>query len=238
MNVKPIIFSGPMVRAILEGRKSATRRVLKPQIVCSTGITPSFSWGKFSGVFPDDWFGHGNEIDGALPYLPGDILWVRETWNVADAYYLAPERRETARGIINYAATPCGLPIRWRPSIYMPLWASRITLEVTEVRVQRVQEISEKDAEAEGIEDQKAGGLAPLWRMYGPAPKLAFGVFGNLSHDRGQFATDARDSFATLWNSINAKRGFGWDANPWVAAVTFKVHNVNVDEFLRARAAA
>jgi len=74
--------------------------------------------------------------------------------------------------------------------------------------------------------------------MYGPAPKLAFGVFGNLSHDRGQFATDARDSFATLWNSINAKRGFGWDANPWIVAVTFKVHKVNVDEFLKAREAA
>ena len=120
----------------------------------------------------------------------------------------------------------------------MPRWASRITLEVTEVRVQRLQEINEEDAEAEGIEDQKTGGLAPLWRMYGPAPKLAFGVFGNLSHDRGQFATDARDSFATLWNSINEKRGFGWDANPWVVAVTFEAHKVNVDEFLKAREAA
>ncbi len=250
-NVKPIIFSGPMVRAILEGRKTQTRRVLKPQIVCSTGITPSFYWGKFSGVFPDDWFGHGNEIDGALPYATGDILWVREAFNYSsddDLHPLEmpnpkPQRAAYLEKNVVYAADgisehPIHGRALWKPSIHMPRWASRITLEVTEVRVQRVQEISEKDAEAEGIEDQKTGGLAPLWRMYGPAPKLAFGVFGNLSHDRGQFATDARDSFATLWNSINAKRGFGWDANPWVAAVTFEAHRVNVDEFLKAREAA
>ena len=216
-NVKPIIFSGPMVRAILEGRKTQTRRVLKPKIVCS-------------------------QIDCALTYAPGDILWVRESFSThQDPYHLPPYDYDATIGACWYWAD--GNPkygdwVRPKPSIHMPRWASRITLEVTEVRVQRLQEISEEDAEAEGIEDQKTGGLAPLWRMYGPAPKLAFGVFGNLSHDRGQFATDARDSFATLWNSINAKRGFGWDANPWVAAVTFKVHNVNVDEFLKAREAA
>jgi hypothetical protein len=245
-NVKPIIFSGPMVRAILEGRKTMTRRVLKPQIVCYTGIMPSFSWGKFSGLFPDDWFGHGNEIDGALPYLPGDLLYVRESWAARlDEDHIQPRdlTRSTAffwaDGPAYCCNTGCnGAAGRVRAAMHLPRRLSRLTLEVTDVRVQRVQEISEKDAEAEGIEDQKTGGLAPLWRMYGPAPKLAFGVFGNLSHDRGQFATDARDSFATLWNSINAKRGFGWDANPWVAAVTFKVHNVNVDEFLKAREAA
>ena len=220
MNVKPIIFSGPMVRAILEGRKSATRRVLKPQIVCSTGITPSFSWGKFSGVFPDDWFGHGNEIDGALPYLPGDILWVREQWRIPamDDFYSPSEVAAMSMSIdagysspwsaIEYCADGTranwnryyGDPGRNRASMHMPRWASRITLEVTEVRVQRLQEISAEDAVAEGA-----------------------GYHG---------------SFVMLWNDINAKRGFGWDANPWVAAVTFKVHNVNVDEFLKAREAA
>lgn len=71
---RPIIFSGPMVRAILDGRKTQARHVLNPQVVCHPGMAPSFTWGKFSGLYPDDWFGYGNEIDGALPYRPGDRL--------------------------------------------------------------------------------------------------------------------------------------------------------------------
>jgi hypothetical protein len=207
-NVKPIIFSGPMVRALLEGRKTQTRRVLKPQIVCSTGIMPSFSWGKFSGLFPDDWFGHGNEIDGALPYLPGDLLYVRESWAARlDEDHIQPHdlTRSTAffwaDGPAYCCNTGCnGAAGRVRAAMHLPRRLSRITLEVTDVRIQRLQEISEEDAEAEG--------------------------------------TYSRGSFATLWDHLNAKRGFGWDANPWVAAVTFKVHNVNVDEFLKAREAA
>ena len=247
-NVKPIIFSGPMVRAILEGRKTQTRRVLKPQIVCSTGITPSFYWGKFSGVFPDDWFGHGNEIDGALPYLPGDILWVREQWRIPamddfyspsevaamsiDAGYASPWSaiEYCADGTRANWTRDYGDPGRNRSSIHMPRWASRLTLEVTDVRIQRLQAISEADAEAEGIEDCKSGGLAPLWRVYGPPPKPAFGMIGNLSNNRGQFATDARDSFSTLWDSIYEARGDGWSSNPWVAALTFSVVRRNVDE--------
>lgn len=225
MNVKPIIFSGPMVRAILEGRKTQTRRVLKPQIVCFLGEVPSFSWGKFSGLFPDDWFGYGNEIDGALPYLPGDILWVRESWAARlDEDHIQPRDLTSstaffwADGPAYCCNTGCnGAAGRVRAAMHLPRRLSRLTLEVTDVRVQRVQEISEEDAEAEG------------------APNLVMDDDGKFyESNTGTY----RCGFSGLWDHLNAKRGFGWDANPWVVAVTFEVHRVNVDEFLKAREAA
>ncbi len=229
--IRPILFSGPMVRAILEGRKTQTRRVLNPQIVCLPGITPTFSWGKFSGLFPDDWFGYGNEIDGGLPYQPGDILWVRETWQYYDwtedgepfLRFQADDARalvrptedwadriddiwydlsQTANGQTDNRASDR----RWRLGIHMPRWASRLTLEVTGVRVQRLQDISCGDAMDEGC----------------PFPNMAAGP-------------NPCDWFADLWNSINEKRGFGWGSNPWVAAISFNVHKQNVDALLAAR---
>lgn len=215
MRVKPIIFSGPMVRAILEGKKTQTRRVLNPQIVCTPGITPTFSWGKFSGLFPDDWFGYGNEIDGGLPYQPGDILWVREAWRALQSNdCLAPRHLADDRSKVTYEAdsenrNPLWAFGKFRQGMHMPRWASRLTLEVTEVRVQRLQDISRGDAMDEGC----------------PFPNMAAGP-------------NPCDWFADLWNSINEKRGFGWGANPWVCAVTFQPHQINVDEFLARRRAA
>lgn len=151
---RPILFSGPMVRAILEGRKTQTRRLLKPQppedvgelvvdfyhptIVVKDEEQPGE---RTFGVFSAD-----GEWAQKCPYgAPGDRLWVRETWREVQSdtstslYYRADEEWHEKAG--------------WRPSIHMPRWASRITLEATDVRVQRLQDISEEDAKAEGADD-------------------------------------------------------------------------------------
>jgi hypothetical protein len=130
MKERPILFSGPMVRAILEGRKTQTRRIVKPQPLC---------------IASGEWIMNGS----ACKYgKPGDRLWVRETW-------WAPRddvRGEYKREYIKYAATLDGMgQPTWKPSIHMPRWASRINLEVVSVRVERLQNISEEDARAEGI---------------------------------------------------------------------------------------
>lgn len=148
-NERPILFSGAMVRAILDGKKTQTRRVVKPQ--------PPADW------VPSPWPYDGAAwSDRRCPYgAPGDRLWVRETWAP-----ISPdeERRPIRECRIEYradtsAARPGGWDedtddpeaARWRPSIHMPRWASRLTLEVTGVRVERVQDISEDDARAEGV---------------------------------------------------------------------------------------
>jgi len=164
---RPILMSAPMVRAILEGRKTMTRRIVKP---------PKWSDAEHAGV------------DYPCPYgCAGDRLWVRETW--------------LPGGNISYLATSPGdgsVKFHWKPSIHMPRRASRITLEVTGVLVERVQEISEADAKAEGCEATNCG-------MDGAeGPGFSY-----------------RQTFRSLWDSINAKRGYGWDVNPHVWVVAF-----------------
>jgi hypothetical protein len=186
MKEYPILFSGPMVRAILDGRKTQTRRVLNPQP--DFAAQPHFQHGR--GHAGTGWYCSETEYpdEGSQFYrcphgIPGDRLWVRETWtkNVAGFFYRADFP----------LADPTWGPVFWKPSIHMPRAASRITLELTEVRVQRVQEISEADVLAEGV--------TGVWKQ---------GDHGYL--------------FSKLWDSINADRGYGWNVNPWVWALTFK----------------
>ena len=196
MKERPIIFSGPMVRAILEGRKTQTRRVVKPQHDCSfDGLAPAReylgrkhfgSWGAYFG-----W------AFVPCPYGPaGTRLWVRET------HYVERAGHDGETGFILYKASePDMIVSRWRPSIHMPRWASRILLEVEDVRLERVQDISDLDALAEGIQ------------------VIGRTEVNDLS--RGKF----RHAFRALWDSINAKRGHGWDKNPWVWVVQFRVVN-------------
>lgn len=133
MKERPILFSGPMVRAILEGRKTQTRRVVKPQPAHIAGIGTVLNIDTITGK--------------ACPYgKPGDRLWVRETWDGV--------RLDGGGALVSYRADgdkPVTDDGRWHPSIHMPRWASRITLEVVSVRVERLQEISEEDAMAEGV---------------------------------------------------------------------------------------
>ena len=202
MTDKPILFSAAMIRALLDGRKTQTRRVLKPEPYEFRGewwITDRVS----GDCQLDDWV---NDRIGIGPrFAIGDRLWVRE----AHAF---------DGPMVRYCATDDVHELRKkRPSIHMPRWASRLTLTVTDVRVQRVQEISEADALSEGVEhsQDRSRGNVIGWRDY---------------LERGGKCGTARGSFQSLWNSLNAQRGYGWDANPWVAVYTFSVALQNIDQ--------
>ena len=197
MKEHPVLFSGAMVRAILEGRKTQTRRVVKPQPECATacgGLTwPISSPLRGNGI--KIYLDNGRNLSTTLslcPYgKPGDRLWVRETWLPFDADHVIGGKEWAYRADCGADSEALRLEMgyRWRPSIHMPRRASRITLEVTDVRVQRVQEISAEDIQSEGIE-----------------------LVGNY-----------RAHFRELWDSINSARGYGWSTNPWVWAISFKV---------------
>lgn len=149
MTEKPILFSAPMVRAILNGTKTQTRRTVKPQPEAAHGGEPYWHIGgyrawQYRGVTDPARMGTHNPI--VCPYgEPGDRLWVREAW------YSPPAPLNDCLGYVADGDHPHGVIYRKRPSIHMPRWASRITLEVTGVRVERLQDISTHDCWAEGI---------------------------------------------------------------------------------------
>lgn len=192
MKERPILFSGEMVRAILDGRKVQTRRVVKfrhgRHIVGDPRCDGSLEWWRVDrgdGVVITESRG---VLLGECPYgQAGDRLWVRETWAQGISY--TPSLRRIA-----YRATEPNLDATWKPSIHMKREHSRLTLEITDVRVERLDEINEDDCLAEGI---------PTWR----GPDLERTV---------------RESYRDLWDSLNAKRGFGWDVNPWVWVIAFR----------------
>lgn len=207
---RPILFSAEMVRAILRERKTQTRRVIIPQPAHRPMFCPYVA-GGWSACADD---GHSCTcVSCPNRYgFPGGQLWVREAWLELDrGHYrqtgprdkLVPGQYGLCRNGVAYRADcdadsdaiRAAYGYKWRPSIHMPRWASRITLEVTEVRAQKLQEISAADAEAEGVD---AIPSAPA----------------SLSH---------RTAFAGLWNKINAKRGHSWEIDPWVWAITFKL---------------
>lgn len=211
MKERPILFSGPMVRTVLSGVKTMTRRVVKP--TQTTPRVPPLTmepWVIDGKQEVDDqglpcWAGYHPDYPGEAKWFScpyggiGDRLWCRETWS-----HDAPDLDTCRRGHESdgpfhgpyYKATASEfdqVSLHWRPSIHMPRWASRITLEITDVRVERVQDISEADAEAEGV-----GAKEP------------------------HHVTSARYRFGQLWNDINAKRGHGWESNPWVWVISFR----------------
>lgn len=195
-----------MVKAILDGHKTQTRRVVKPQ------LGPQASWHVWEGL---SWRANGlmadipSEWRSKVLYShygdPGDRLWVRETWAETEDEWGCPiiawkaggsrvvgadgERRDgTWRQFIIEDSTSGAYEVEtWRPSIHMPRWASRITLEITGVEVERLNEITSADVVAEGF----------------------------------PFSSDL-DYFKVTWNDLNAKRGYGWETSPWVWAIAFK----------------
>ncbi len=255
---RPILFSAPMVRALLDGSKTQTRRVMvgrgahKGSTFADTnqwcrieadgtwiGWDPGFSTQEEANAFTQRAYKGGGV---KCPYgAVGDRLWVRETWFCNDmlAGELTPVNRDDvyyrADGEAQQQFPEDGDDLRWRPSLFMPRWASRITLEITDVRVQRLQEISEADAIAEGVvwsepteadrewmrgraeeegsdvRDLDGVWLAPGTRQgYGP-PHL---------RNEPRWAPTARGAYRWLWESINGAAS--WDANPWVWALTFR----------------
>ncbi len=207
MKERPILFSGPMVRAILEGRKTMTRRVVKLRHDADVVVVNGQVW-KPARV---DYAGY---VD--CPYgQVGDRLWVRE--NFCPIYPQDPHYNGGRPIEYDYQATYkhghrlgdlIGEKKKWKPSIHMPRIASRILLEIVSVRVERLHEISEADAQAEGVERVVVGSG---WRRYCDPDSEEVGV---------PPCGDARRSFRSLWKYINGDES--WNANPWVWVVEFK----------------
>jgi hypothetical protein len=236
MMERPILFTGVMVRAILEGRKTQTRRVMKCQprgdytevraeyvdagpVVATYRAYPqggSARWGICSCPF-------GRE---------GDRIWVRETWApLVDVervgppddryFYKGPEVEKLGCDYVLYRADGetefCdedgGMTERsfWKPSIFMPKWASRLTLEITGIRVEQVQDINANDSIAEGCVD---AGYIAAWD--------SIIADGSPIDDTIDITNTIVGEYTKLWDSINVARGFGWQTNPWVWVITFK----------------
>lgn len=188
---RPILFKGRLVRAILAGAKTQTRRVVKPQPKIADPALYGAPIVERNGIAQESGFGT-YFVPVRCPYgVPGDRLWVRETCSTS------------ATGEVLYRADGERDGHTWTPSIHMPRWASRIDLEVTGVRVERLHDITEEDAKAEGA----AHRIAPGGDLAG-----AFaGIAGEISY---------RAHFADTWREINGASS--WDANPWVWVVSFR----------------
>ena len=233
MTDRPILFSDEMVRAILDGRKTQTRRVLRQQPLDIIPMPARNEWVTLETRDPN----HGRVIRCRFG-IPGDRLWLREAWKISsfmegepiefqyradgacapeNEYANAPENMiayeewyervcskdtdwlyahswpHNEDGIFTWGASKSPLP--WRPSIFMPRWASRITLEIASIVVERVDQISDADIVAEGVT------VRPEWT---PGPE------------------SRRAEFGLLWDGINAKRGFSYDKAPWVWKIEFR----------------
>lgn len=212
MKERPILFSGPMVRAILAGRKTQTRRIVKPHRDDDCFVLVDYGdgwWPWRSDDGESNALSDGTEQIIRCPYgHPCDRLWVRETWAYG-IHALAAERDED--GPFVYAAdgtTQGRLCDRWRPSIHMPRAASRITLEITDVRVERLQDISEEDCIAEGVYSVQSNDLGTEVPYY-----------------RSLF--QPRDLYKMIWESIHGAGA--WDANPWVWVIEFKRAEASIE---------
>ena len=191
MKEKPILFNTHMVRAILDNRKTQTRRIMKSQPIGPVEKTPDSRWLDHGFLRPEE---RSNEF--SCPHgKPGDRLWVRETFCLSGTvpFYRADGEPQ--------------IKVRWKPSIFMPRSASRITLEITDIRVERLHSISETDAIAEGVENNGLKYSIEPWKNY-------------LKTGNGYQKSTPQASYMTLWQSINGHES--WDANPWVWVIEFR----------------
>lgn len=219
MSVKPILFNGEMVRAILNGRKTCTRRIVKPQQLvgllpdkCKNGVPEEFLKEKKLMFKPYCDMTDIELINTAykVPYKPGDVLYVRETWH---KYLKRVGSGENCRlqEFFGYRASIANSEDAeepWKPSIHMPKEAARIFLRVTNVRVERLQEMKDEDCEKEGLENfcKKCSTL--------------FSECDTCLNDGG-----IKEDFKELWDSTIKKSDlatYGWDANPWVWVIEFE----------------
>lgn len=207
MSEKPILFITPMVQAILDGCKTQTRRIVKPQ---PSGLVRQSPFAKTSGLLD----ANGREIKSR--YKVGDILWVREAFRVADASECGCSdfcNCCLSGGGVVYKATELDEEAKYKPSIFMPKRLARIWLKVTNVRVEKLKYISRQDAIAEGIEGQDCC-LGTVYREYDKT---------------GIWDSNSINSYRSLWNLINAKdKSKSWEANPYVWVYEFRrIENAN-----------
>ncbi len=216
---RPIIFSGAMIRALIEGRKSQTRRL---------------AW-KPLRLVGDGGFGRVGPMQKPSPWQrvqPGDRLWVRENWRAAAR---CDDERPLSIGAVEYDASERQFPEmpagKLRPSIHMPRWASRLTLTVTAVKVERLQNISEADAIAEGVEPPETERECHDWSICQKCGGT--GTHGALGEHMGVIEVDCSECdtacrrFRNLWNGLHGPEA--WDANPEVVAISFTVERRNID---------
>ena len=211
---KPILFKTEMVQAILAGRKTMTRRIIKPQPNGQLKCVIKHETKGRSCWMEDNADQLSKDFKFHKSYEVGDVLWVRETWAQLDMDYRAVEGKlngEEFKGCpIAYKANN-DAPEHfgcWRPSIFMPRTAARLLLKVKDIRVERLQDITEGDARSEGIEWTDEG---PLHAHY-----LNHNLNASLN-----FKT-SKEAFSSLWDSINKSRGFSWDSNPYVWIISFE----------------
>lgn len=244
---RPILFSAMMVRALLDGRKSQTRRILKPQ--------PSSACAGFQKVFAEPPYfeamdAAGRPLESAFPSSPGCVtpypsvrfakgmrLWVRETWQTIaldPSTTLCAYRANCDGDRFTYADDGSVEIIqirKWRPAIFMPRLMSRLTLTVTDVRVQRLQEIRDDDAKAEGAREHLDIPVATR----GPYGKPNRWSMENSPASTDHCLSSPRWAFANYWEKLNGEAS--WNANPWIIAVSFTVERRNIDATLERLAA-
>lgn len=215
MAIKPILFNTEMVRAILDGRKSCTRRLIKPQLdekhTYPLGVVNDSTERKDIGSF-----GFGtSELGGSIqytkpPYQPGDILYVRETWCLrfdGEKYFYKADKNTSReeKHLLDYD------DVRWHPSIHMPKEAARIWLKVADVRVERLQDITNDDALKEGAEGVRCD-------------HAGSGVYGCTDCMNTGWLEPPIVEFMQIWDSTIKKSDidrYGWDANPYVFVIEF-----------------
>ena len=229
---RPILFSAPMVRAILAGRKFQTRRIIKPQPTGRIDPLISFNHGRMEIAFGPDMRDRNGGPSWWRPLAQaGDRLWVREAWAPLSALtHGDPGSQALIDGGFYRAdeGTVEGEIRRWHPSIHMPRRASRLTLFVSDVKIQQLQDISEEDAIAEGVEPLHSG-----WFPYGLSTFMT--TFVGDREVPAQYCEKARDSFHLLWDHINGEGA--WALNPWVSVTTFSPMAINIDKAPLLRAA-
>ena len=239
---RPIIMSGHSVPRILDETKTQTRRVINPQphrTEPATGLLEGIPIHRPAGwawksLFSADKSGvpfGSNLVHSCRPYgIPGDRLWVRETWRPEEldtgldgirfkaghAFVGIANTREAGDAWVHVNTHP-GRKDRWRSPLFMPRWASRILLEVTEVRVEQLQDITARECFKEGLPDTYGDAVLAQWP---DIDDIEPHVWDN---------TRSVDRFAELWDQLNAKRGFEWAANPWVTVTTFKLVSFRLD---------
>ena len=210
--IKPILFSTPMVQAILKGKKTQTRQKIKPHKNLHGGVEADTE--KLIYI---NWDANGNELHQKPKHKIGDILWVREAWsdydNQANYYIYRADYDKAATGFwyeeeqINWCPFP-----KWKSPIIMPKDAARIFLEITNVRIEQLQDISEEDAVKEGIYAKPGSVSGTRWyRKF---------ITESEARIEGLFTKSAKECYQTLWESIHGKES--WDYNPYVWVYEFK----------------